>query len=363
MDVSPEKITLIQPDDWHVHLRDGSILNGVLPSTARTFRRAIVMPNLKPPITTVESAIQYKKRIVSALPKGVEFTPLMTVYLTENLSSEVLKKGHREGVFFAAKLYPANSTTNSSDGVRDLSAIDSLLETMENLGLPLLIHGEVTDPKIDIFDREEVFIDRHLSSLIRKHQGLRVVLEHITTEPAVQFVESSSDMLAATITPHHLHINRNAMFEGGFRSDFYCLPVAKRERHRLALRKAATSGKSCFFLGTDSAPHRRQDKESSCGCAGIFNAHYALESYAEVFEQECALHNFESFASVNGATFYGLPLNTNLITLARSPQVVPKTFQLPGFCEREEYLVPFHAGHTLRWSVVFEGANHEDRSA
>ncbi len=354
MTTSHEKIVIRQPDDWHVHLRDGSLLDGVALSTARIFRRAIVMPNLQPPIISVESAIKYRKRILDALPKGVDFIPLMTAYLTEDLSPGVLERGHREGVFTAAKLYPANSTTNSSEGVRDIRAIDSLLETMERIDMPLLIHGEVTDPEIDIFDREEVFIDKCLSPLLTRHPALRVVLEHITTLQAVQFVESSSEMVAATITPHHLHVNRNALFKGGLRSDFYCLPVAKRELHRLALRQAATSGKKCFFLGTDSAPHRRVDKESSCGCAGIFNAKFALESYAEVFDDEGALHHLEAFASINGPSFYGMPLNNTPMTLVRRSQVVPQTFQITSELNRKEYLVPFHAGETLQWSVVLD---------
>lgn len=349
---SLQKITIRQPDDWHVHLRDGEMLKAVVASTARVFRRAIVMPNLIPPVTSLDDAMNYKDRILAAVPRGVLFTPLMTVYLNDHLSSDVIEKGCREGVFTAAKLYPANSTTNSSGGVKDLRAIDSVLETMERIGMPLLIHGEVTDSDVDIFDREEVFIDRHLSPLLKRHPNLRVVLEHITTEYAVKYVEENDSMLAATITPHHLHINRNAMFSGGLRSDFYCLPVAKRERHRLALRRAATSGKPCFFLGTDSAPHQRSSKENACGCAGIFNAPYALESYAEVFDQEGALDRLEAFASENGATFYGLPMNTASVTLERRPQVVPKYFDVSQKSVSIEPLVPFHSGESLSWSLV-----------
>ncbi len=348
---SPEKITIRQPDDWHVHLRDGFVLDTVVPMTARVFRRAIVMPNLSPPITSVDNAISYRQRILASLPSGLSFTPLMTVYLQDNLSREVLLRGFSEGVFTAAKLYPVNATTNSAQGVSDIRKIDSLLETMENIGMPLLIHGEVIDSSVDIFDREAVFIDRHLQPLLNRYPNLRVVLEHITTEHAVQFVESNLSTIAATITPHHLHINRNAMFDGGFRSDFYCLPVAKRERHRLALRRAATSGKPCFFLGTDSAPHLRAFKESSCGCAGIFNSPYALESYAEVFDQEGALDRLEAFASEFGPEFYGLPLNSRFLTLVRTPQIVPSKFKLDKGLDSCDYLVPFHAGESLRWSL------------
>ncbi|WP_320676516.1 dihydroorotase [Prochlorococcus sp. MIT 1300] len=344
-------LTLRQPDDWHVHFRDGSLMKSVVSSTARVFRRAIVMPNLSPPITTVEAAIAYRERILSSVPKGISFSPLMTVYLTDNLSVNVLREGSQKAVFTAAKLYPANATTNSSMGVTKITNIYSIFETMEEIGLPLLVHGEVTDLDVDIYDREAVFIDKYLSPILERFPKLRVVLEHITTEQAVQFVQTASENLAATITPHHLHINRNAMFLGGLRSDFYCLPVAKRERHRIALRKAATSGKPCFFLGTDSAPHLRSSKESSCGCAGIFNAHYALESYAEVFEEENALDRLEGFASVHGAAFYGMPLNEDSINLKRVFQVIPERFALQEEAEKIDHLVPFHAGESLRWVV------------
>ena len=354
MDHSPETLTLRQPDDWHVHLRDGEMLKAVIGCTARVFRRAIVMPNLRPPITDIEAAVNYRQRILAAIPPGVSFTPLMTAYLTDMLSPDVLEHGYNEGVFTAAKLYPANSTTNSAEGVTDLRAIDSLLETMERIGLPLLIHGEVVDPDIDVFDREQVFIERYLSPLLIRYPNLRVVLEHITTEQAVQFVENSNAQLAATITPHHLHINRNAIFSGGLRSDFYCLPVAKREHHRLALRRAATSGNPRFFLGTDSAPHLRIFKESSCGCAGIFNAPYALESYAEAFEEEGALDRLEAFSSEHGAAFYGFPLNTDSITLIKRPHVVPTFFDEQKASESVNQLVPFHAGEYLSWSVAVD---------
>ncbi len=331
------------------------MLSAVAKSTACVFRRAIVMPNLSPPITSIDQAVQYRQRILEAIPEGVLFTPLMTAYLTNNLSPKVLENGHREGVFTAAKLYPANSTTNSADGVTDLRVIDPLFETMERIGLPLLIHGEVIDPDVDIFDREMIFIERYLEPLLKRYPNLRVVLEHITTEHAVQFVETSGRKIAATITPHHLHINRNAIFEGGLRSDFYCLPIAKRENHRLALRKAATSGHPSFFLGTDSAPHERSAKENACGCAGIFNALHALESYVQVFDEEGALDRFEDFASNNGATFYGLPLNNKTLTLKREPHLVRDFVEVKnrqGVVE--EQVVPFHAGEYLNWSLVLD---------
>ena len=312
------------------------------------------MPNLTPPITTIESAKRYKNDILKALPKGSLFNPLMTAYLTENMTCDVLERGYNEGVFFAAKLYPANSTTNSSEGVKNILAIDSLLGTMEQIGMPLLIHGEVTDPDVDIFDREAIFIERILSPLLSRYPQLTVVLEHITTDDAVRFVENSESNLAATITPHHLQINRNSIFSGGLRSDYYCLPVAKREHHRIALRKAATSGKPCFFLGTDSAPHLRRDKESSCGCAGIFNAPFAIESYAEVFDEEGALDRLEAFASLNGPQFYNLPLNTNTITLVKVPQVVPSFYEFKDVNNSLEKLLPFHADEQISWSLLEE---------
>ena len=338
-----DQLTITAPDDWHVHLRDGAMLDQVVGHTARQFRRAIVMPNLRPPVTSVDAAKAYRDRIQAACPEDLSFTPLMTAYLTDDIAPSELEVGFREGVFTAAKLYPANATTNSAAGVTDLLRIDSVLAAMARIGMPLLIHGEVTDSEIDIFDREAVFIERHLAPLRERHPELKVVLEHITTEQAVQFVASATSNLAATITPHHLHINRNAMFAGGLRSDFYCLPVAKRERHRLALRQAATSGDPRFFLGTDSAPHERASKESACGCAGIFNAPHALESYAEVFEQENAMDRLEGFASLHGPAFYNLPANGDSITLQRRDQLVP---------ELVNGLVPFHAGEILSWTVI-----------
>ena len=351
MSTSVNQISLLKPDDWHLHLRDGKILKGVLSHTADVFCRAIIMPNLDPPITTINQAEDYKKRIVNSIPPGVSFTPLMTAYLTDDMSSDVLEIGFREGVFHGAKLYPVNVTTNSSYGVTDLRRIDNLFETMERIGMPLLIHGEVSDLNVDVFDREAVFIERHLEPLLQRFSSLKVVLEHITTIDAIDFVENSKSDIAATITPHHLHINRNAMFNGGLRSDFYCLPTAKREIHRIALRRAATSGKPCFFLGTDSAPHTRRHKESSCGCAGIFNAPFALESYLKVFEEEQALEKFEAFASINGANFYGLPFNNESITLVKKDISVPQVIDVGLNEDPNDLVKPFHAGETLGWSI------------
>ncbi len=346
------QISLLKPDDWHLHLRDGKILKGVLSYSTDVFSRAIIMPNLDPPITTLSRAKGYKERIVQSIPKGVSFTPLMTAYLTDEMSSDVLEIGFKEGIFYGAKLYPVNVTTNSSYGVTDLNKIDNIFETMERIGMPLLIHGEVSDANVDVFDREAVFIERHLDPLLRRFPSLKVVLEHITTIDAIDFVENSKATLAATITPHHLHINRNAMFLGGLRSDFYCLPTAKRETHRIALRKAATSGKPCFFLGTDSAPHTRQFKESSCGCAGIFNAPFALESYLKVFEEEKALDRFEAFASKNGPNFYGLPINDEYITLVKKDIEVPQILDVGLEGDPSDFVKPFHSGEILEWSVV-----------
>jgi dihydroorotase len=335
------------------------MLETVLFATARVFGRAVVMPNLSPPITTVQAARAYRQRIEDALTDGLVFTPLMTAYLTDDLDPDELERGFVEGVFAAAKLYPANATTNSAAGVSDLALIAPLLERMEAIDMPLLIHGEVTDPDVDVFDREAVFIERHLIPLRERHPGLRIVLEHITTEQAVDYVANGDQRLAATITPHHLHLNRNAMFVGGLKSDFYCLPVVKRECHRRALIKAATSGLPCFFLGTDSAPHPRSGKESACGCAGIFNAMHAMESYAAVFEQEGALDRLEAFASEFGPRFYGFPLNTDTIALVRQPQIVPQQLTLPqgGFeaFDSEEAPFFFHAGESLAWSVDLMG--------
>jgi dihydroorotase len=342
-----DTITIRRPDDWHVHLRDGAMLEAVAPFTARQFARAIIMPNLSPPVTSSASAAAYRDRIMAALPAGSDFTPLMTCYLTDDADADDIASGHAAGIFTAAKLYPANATTNSAHGVTDVAHIMPVLERMQEIGMPLLVHGEVTDSDIDIFDREAVFIERILEKLIEALPNLKVVLEHITTEQAVRFVESCGPNVAATITPHHLHLNRNAMFAGGIRPHAYCLPVAKREVHRLALRKAATSGSPKYFLGTDSAPHEIHAKESACGCAGIFNAPYALESYAAVFDEEGALDRLEGFASEHGPNFYGLPLNEDKVTLARSSSLIPGNLAAAG-----SQLVPFHAGADLNWRIL-----------
>jgi dihydroorotase len=333
-----QTLTIRRPDDWHVHLRDGAMLSAVAPHTARQFARAVVMPNLARPVTSVAAAAAYRDRIVAAAGGG--FTPLMTCYLTDEASGDELARGHAEGVWLAAKLYPAGATTNSASGVTDISNIYPALERMQAIGMPLLLHGEVTDPDVDVFDREAVFIDRILNGLVDDFPDLRIVLEHITTVEAADFVRDAPATVAATITPQHLHINRNALFAGGLRPHAYCLPVAKRERHRLAVRRVATSGSPKFFLGTDSAPHNREAKESSCGCAGIFNAPFALESYAMVFEEEGALDKLEGFASEHGPRFYDLELNRGTVTLERTKVVVP---------EEVDGLVPFHAGETMGW--------------
>ena len=340
-------ITIRRPDDWHVHLRDGDMMRAVMPYTARQFARAIVMPNLSPPVTDVAATAAYRDRILAAVPQGVDFTPLMTAYLTDDTDGAELARGFTQGVFTAAKLYPAHATTGSAHGVTDVAHIMPALAKMQDIGMPLLIHGEVTDSAVDIFDREAVFIDRILRGLVRDLPELKIVFEHITTQQAVQFVESIGANIAATITPQHLHINRNAMFAGGIRPHAYCLPVAKREVHRLALRKAATSGSPKFFLGTDSAPHAVDAKESACGCAGIFNAPFAIESYAKVFDEEGALDKLEGFASEHGPRFYGLPLNTGTVTLERSVAQVPQTIDAGGVA-----IVPFHAGEDIGWRLV-----------
>ena len=342
-----QRLTLRRPDDWHVHLRDGTMLASVVNYTARQFARAIVMPNLSPPITTVAAAKAYRGRILAALEPGLNFEPLMTCYLTDGTDVGEVERGFAQGVFTACKLYPAHATTNSDHGVTDIAKIHNVLEAMQRIGMPLLIHGEVTERHIDIFDREAVFIDRILSQLIADFPALKVVFEHITTAEAVAFVEAGGPNLAATITPHHLAINRNAMFEGGIRPHFYCLPIAKRQTHQIALRRAATSGSAKFFLGTDSAPHAVGDKESACGCAGIFNAPFALESYAKVFEEEGALDRLEAFASEIGPRFYGLPLNESYVALERRENLVPDRLKLDG-----ADLVPFHAGEAVPWTFV-----------
>ena len=336
-----DTITIRQPDDWHLHLRDGAMLDRVAPYTARQFARAIIMPNLTPPITSVEQAAAYRERIVAATGPG--FTPLMTAYLTDSTDPDELARGHAEGVWIAAKLYPAGATTNSASGVTDIAHIRPALARMEAIGMPLLVHGEVTDPEVDVFDREAVFIDRVLTGLVADFPALKIVFEHITTRQAADYVAAAPATVAATITPHHLHLSRNALFDGGLRPHAYCLPVLKREAHRLAVRAAATSGSHKFFLGTDSAPHDRNAKESGCGCAGIFNAPFALESYATMFDQEGALDRLEGFASEHGPAFYNLPLNPGTVTVERTPHTVPETI---------DGLVPFHAGQRLDWRLV-----------
>lgn len=342
-----ERLTIRRPDDWHVHLRDGEMLAAVVEHTARQFARAIVMPNLTPPVTTVAAAEAYRERIVAALPAGTDFTPLMTCYLTDAADAEEIARGYADGVWAACKLYPAHATTNSAHGVTEIRALSGVLETLQRIGMPLLIHGEVTDREIDIFDREAIFVERTLTPLVRDYPALKIVLEHITTAEAAAFVTEAGPNVAATITPQHLHLNRNALFDGGLQPHAYCLPVIKRERHRLAVRAAAVSGSPSFFLGTDSAPHGRARKEASCGCAGIFNAPYALESYLAVFDEEKALDRFEGFASEHGARFYGLPLNDGTITLERGDVAVP---ELIG--AGDTAVVPFHAGQTLGWRLI-----------
>jgi dihydroorotase len=344
---APDRLMLRRPDDWHVHLRDGDMLAAVAGHTARVFARAIVMPNLVPPVTTAAAAEAYRERILAALPDGHGFTPLMTCYLTDHADPAGIAGGFARGAFAAGKLYPAHATTNAAFGVTDVASLHPALEAMQRIGMPLLVHGEVTDPDIDVFDREAVFIDRVLGPLVRDFPALKVVFEHITTAEAVAFVEAAGPNVAATVTPQHLVINRNAMFEGGLRPHFYCLPVAKRERHRREVRRAATSGSAKFFLGTDSAPHAVERKEAACGCAGIFNAPFALEAYAQVFDEEGALDRLEAFASEYGPNFYGLPLNEAQIVLERAPVEVP--LFLPAAGSR---LVPFQAGETLNWRVV-----------
>ena len=336
-----QSITIRRPDDWHVHLRDGEMLERVAPHTARQFARAIVMPNLVPPVTSVEAAASYRDRILAAAGRG--FTPLMTCYLTDSVDPDELARGHAEQIWVAAKLYPAGATTNSASGVTDVRNIYPALERMQEIGMVFCIHGEVTDPDVDVFDREAVFIDRILTPLVHDFPELKMVLEHITTKQAAEFVASAPDNVAATVTPQHLHLNRNALFQGGLRPHAYCLPVVKREEHRLAVRKAAVSGSPKFFLGTDTAPHAREAKESACGGAGIFNSPYALESYAQAFDEEGALNQFEGFASEHGPRFYGLPLNEGTVTLERAELRVPETV---------DGLVPFHSGETLGWKIA-----------
>jgi len=342
------QITITRPDDWHLHLRDGEALAAVLPHTARQFARAIVMPNLKPPVTTVEQAAAYRDRILAALPAGMTFEPLMTLYLTDNTPPAEVARAAASGFVKAVKLYPAGATTNSDAGLTDITRAYDTLAEMERVGLPLLVHGEVTDPAVDLFDREKVFIDTVLAPVVQRFPKLKVVMEHITTKDAAEFVVAAPATVAATITVHHLLYNRNAIFQGGVRPHWYCLPVLKRETHREALVAAAISGNPKFFLGTDSAPHAKGTKEAACGCAGCYTAYAALELYAEAFEQAGALDRLEAFASFFGADWYGLPRNRNTVTLVREAWTVPASYPYLA----SDPIVPLRAGETLAWKMA-----------
>ena len=340
-------LTITRPDDWHLHLRDGAALKAVLPDTARQFARAIVMPNLRPPVITTELAIAYRARILEALPTDMQFESLMTLYLTDNTSAEEIAKAKASGLIHGVKLYPAGATTNSDSGVTSLDKCTPALEAMEKLGMPLLVHAEVTDSDVDVFDRERVFIERNMIPLLKKFPALKIVFEHITTKDAADFVTEASSNVAATITVHHLLMNRNDMFKGGIQPHHYCLPILKREAHRLALIAAATSGNAKFFLGTDSAPHAKSTKENACGCAGMYTAHTAIELYAEAFENVGALDKLEGFASFYGADFYGLPRNKTQITLVKQSWIVPDSLPFD-----EDVLVPLRAGQCVAWKVI-----------
>jgi dihydroorotase len=346
-----DRLTLTRPDDWHLHLRDGAALGSVVAHSARQFARAIVMPNLKPPVTSTEMALAYRERVLAALPSGVRFEPLMTLYLTDNTPPAEIARAKASGHVAAVKLYPAGATTHSDAGVTRLDRIYGVLEAIEREDLPLLVHGEATDPDVDVFDREAVFIERELIPLVERFPALRVVLEHITTRDAVEFIEVGPPNIAATITAHHLLMSRNALFAGGLRPHHYCLPVLKRETHREALLAAATGGGPRFFLGTDSAPHARDAKETACGCAGIYTAHAALELYAEAFEEAGALERLEAFASFHGADFYGLPRNGERVTLVREPWSVPAEYPFAAGT-----LVPMRAGAQVAWRLEPPGA-------
>ena len=346
MTAQPQVLKIRRPDDWHVHLRDGDMLQTVVPYTSETYGRAIVMPNLAPPVTTVDAAMAYRQRILAAVPAGHDFTPLMTCYLTDSLDPNEVERGFREGVFTAAKLYPANATTNSSHGVTSIDAIMPVLERMQALGMPLLVHGEVTHAEIDIFDREARFIETVMEPLRQRLPELKVVFEHITTKDAADYVREGNELLAATITPQHLMFNRNHMLVGGVRPHLYCLPILKRNVHQQALRELVASGFERAFLGTDSAPHSRLRKESSCGCAGCFNAPTALASYATVFEEMNALQHFEAFCSLNGPRFYGLPVNEGYVELVREEEQVPESIALS-----DDTLIPFLAGERVNWRI------------
>ena len=342
------RITLTRPDDWHLHLRDGEALAAVVPHAARQFARAIVMPNLRPPVTTVQAAAAYRARILAVLPAGADFEPLMTLYLTDNTPADEIRRAVDSGFVKAVKLYPAGATTNSDAGVSDWAKCDGVLAEMEKAGLPLLVHGEVTDPAVDLFDRENVFIERVLKPLLARYPALRVVFEHITTKDAADFVATAGENVAATITAHHLLYNRNAIFIGGVRPHYYCLPVLKREIHRSALVRAATSGNAKFFLGTDSAPHARHTKEAACGCAGCYTAYAAIELYAEAFESAGALDKLEAFASFHGADFYRLPRNLTRVTLEKQAWPVPESFAYTT----GDSLVPLRAGESVAWKRI-----------
>jgi dihydroorotase len=342
-----QSITITRPDDWHLHLRDGAALASVLPHSARQFGRAIVMPNLKPPITTTAQALAYRERIMAALPKGMHFEPLMTLYLTDNTSPDEIRRAQESGLVQAVKLYPAGATTNSDAGVTDLAKCYPTLEMMQALGMPLLVHGEVTDPAVDIFDREAVFIERVLQPLRHAMPELKIVFEHITTKHAAHYVADEKGAIAATITAHHLLYNRNAIFKGGIRPHYYCLPVLKREEHRQALVRAATSGNARFFLGTDSAPHPKGLKEHACGCAGCYTALHAMELYAQAFDQAGALDKLEAFASFNGPAFYNLPRNAGTVTLKRESWTLPAELPLGNAT-----VVPLNGGETIDWKLI-----------
>ena len=340
-------LAIARPDDWHLHLRDGAALQAVLPDTARQFARAIVMPNLRPPVTTTELALAYRERILAALPKDMNFEPLMTLYLTDNTSADEIKRAKASGIIHGVKLYPAGATTNSDAGVSDLAKCTNALQAMQDAGMPLLVHAEVTDADVDVFDREKVFIDRHMLGLLKQYPALKIVFEHITTKDAADFVASAPSNVAATITAHHLLMNRNDMFKGGIQPHHYCLPILKREEHRVALVRAAISGNAKYFLGTDSAPHARTAKEAACGCAGMYTAHAAIELYAEAFEAANALDKLEAFASFYGADFYGLPRNTAQITLQKTSWTVPNELAMGN-----ESLVPIRAGQQIHWKLL-----------
>jgi dihydroorotase len=342
----PDRITIRRPDDWHVHLRDGDMLRSVLPFTAAQFARGIIMPNLVPPVTTPEMAAAYRARILAALPEGSDFQPLMTCYLTDGASPDDIERGYADGIWVAAKLYPAGATTNAHHGVTNIAALAPVLARMERIGMKLLVHGEATDPTVDIFDREAVFMEKELLPLLARHPGLKVVVEHATTAETLDIVRAHASRAAATITPHHLIINRTSIFQGGLRPHLYCLPVAKRERHRLALRAAATSGEPCFFIGTDTAPHPRRNKERDCCSAGAFVGATALQCYVQVFDEENALDQFEAFASVNGARFYGLDPNPGTITLQRRANRMPAAVAVD-----DDEVVVFRGGEDLPWSI------------